>query len=240
MSRKRAAVAAASLLLALGLAAGGVFWASFQVPDFYQDALADVPSPAVRKQAARRFVQQTLDLVDSIQHAEQWSETFEQQQINSWLAEELHSPRYSGLIPRTVTSPRVLLREGVVLIGFRVKQKKWDGVVSLRIRPWVPEPNQLALEVESVRVGLIPYPLDDLLEDISVQLAEEGLRSEWQQSNGNDVLVIHFDRGTPERTPVLEAIEVAEGEIRISGRGRTPRSSIRLGMLGVAGQPVRK
>lgn len=241
MIRKRLALAAVSLLLMLGIGWGGVYWAMFQVPDFYASALAEVPpDPVIRKRAARRFVQHTLDLVDSLQNSERWSETFEQDQINSWLVEELHNPKYAGLVPRSVSEPRVLLRQEQILIGFRVSQRRWDGVVSLRLRPWVPEPNQLALEVQSVKVGLIPYPLDDLLEDISVQLAAEGIRSEWRQMDGNDVLVVHLDRGDRERLPVLEAIEVGDGEIRVSGRGRMTRSAMRLGMLGLANQRVRK
>ena len=241
MIRKRLALAAMLLLALVGLGWGGLQWAMFQVPAFYANALAEVPpDPVIRKKAARQFVQHTLDLVDSLQNSERWSETFEQDEINSWLVEELHNPKYSGLVPRSVSDPRVLLRDEQILIGFRITQKRWDGVVSLRLRPWVPEPNQLALEVQSVKVGLIPYPLDDLLEDISVQLASEGVRSEWREMDGNDVLVVHLDRGESGKSPVLEAIEVAEGEIRISGRGRITRSAMRLGMLGLANQRVRK
>jgi hypothetical protein len=241
LALRRLALIAGSLLLPLALVSGGVYWAMYQVPDFYRAALAEVPpDPVVRKRAAREFVKHTLDLVDSIQNADHWSETFEQEQINSWLVEELHDPRYKGLVPRGVSNPRVLLRENLVLVGFHVAQKRWDGIVSIRIRPWVPQPNQLALEVQSVKVGLIPYPLDEVLEDVTIQLAEEGLRSEWQQMDGNDVLLVHLDRGDPEKSPVLEAIQVAEGEIRISGRGRTPRDQIRIGMAGLPRQSARK
>lgn len=241
MIRKRLALAAVALLLVLGIGWGGVHWAMFQVPDFYANALAEIPpDPMIRKKAARQFVQHTLDLVDSLQNSERWSETFEQDQINSWLVEELHNPKYAGLVPRSVSEPRVLLREEQILIGFRVSQRRWDGVVSLRLRPWVPEPNQLALEVQSVKVGLIPYPLDDVLEDISVQLASEGFRSEWREMDGNDVLVVDLDRGDSETSPVLEAIELDDGAIRISGRGRMTRSAMRLGMLGLANQRVRR
>ena len=73
-----------------------------------------------------------------------------------------------------------------------------------------------------------------------MQLAAEGIRSEWRQMDGNDVLVVHLDRGDRERSPVLEAIEVGDGEIRVSGRGRMTRSAMRLGMLGLANQRVRK
>ena len=81
----------------------------------------------------------------------------------------------------------------------------------------MPQKNQLALEIESVKAGLVPIPLDSLLQEISRQFETEGWHVEWRQANGNDVLVVHLDGEKPDQ-PMLESIEVREGVIRISGR----------------------
>lgn len=238
MSRKRLAVIACSLLVVLAAAAGGVGWALYQVPDFYNAALRETPEPAVRQQEARQFVRQTMRLVDDIRHEPEWSEEFRQQQINSWLAEELTDPKYADLVPPGVSDPRVALDGGLIRLGFRVRHNGWEGVVSLRIRPWVPAENQLALEIQSVKVGLVPYPLDEVLGQVVRAVEDEGWRVEWQQASGNDVLIVHLDRGRPD-DPVLENLEVVAGAIRLQGRSATKTAHAPFETLHVARQSDR-
>jgi len=209
------------LLLAVCAAGGSLFWALAQVPNFYEEELASPVDPAVRQADAKIFVQQTLRLVDDIEHADTWSQEFTQRQVNSWLAEELHK-KYAKLVPPGVSRPRVRFLDETVLIGFRFEQKRFSGIVSLRLKPWVSHPNQIALEVLSVRAGLLPIPLDDVLGEASRQLEEAGWPTEWRQRDGNDVLIIHLDRPGPNRA-VLESVDVAEGVLRIRGE-RVPES----------------
>ena len=215
MKRKRFGLIVAGGFLTLGCLGGGVYWALTQVPDFYAEALTVSPQP-VREQAARKFVQQTMDLVDDIKHEDQWSEEFTHQQINSWLAEDLPN-KFSGLIPKTVHEPRVYFADGAIHVGFRYEDKKWKGVVSVKARPWIAAPNQLAVEIESVRAGLVPIPLEKSIEQISKQIEKEGFETEWKQRNGNDVLVVYFNSAR-KGDPVLEAIEVANGSVRVTGK----------------------
>ena len=143
MPRGKIMIAVVVLLGVLCAGGAGVYWSLKHVPDFYQQALAEKVDPVVRKAAAKKFVQTTLRLVDRIQHEDAWSEEFRQAQINSWLAEELHQ-KYEEVVPPGVTEPRVQITEGSVLIGFRYEDENFQGVVSVRLRPWVPEPNRLA------------------------------------------------------------------------------------------------
>jgi hypothetical protein len=216
MSRRKFGFISLVLLLALVCGGGAVMWGLVQVPDFYQQAMARSPDRVVRKQAARQFEQRTLHLVEEIRHADAWSEEFEQQAVNSWLAEELHV-RFAKVVPKGVSDPRVQFVDDALLVGFHLEQKNFNGVVSLRLRPWVPEPNQLAIEVESCRAGLVPIPLDNVLQPIARQLSRAGFRAEWRQADGNDVLVLHLDRGR-RRQPVLEGIDVTQGIVRVTGR----------------------
>jgi hypothetical protein len=217
MPRGKIMIAVVVLLGVLCAGGAGVYWSLKHVPDFYQQALAEKVDPVVRKAAAKKFVQTTLRLVDRIQHEDAWSEEFRQAQINSWLAEELHQ-KYEEVVPPGVTEPRVQITEGSVLIGFRYEDENFQGVVSVRLRPWVPEPNRLAIEVESVKAGVVPIPLQDVIDEVTDTFKTEGWHVEWQQADGNDVLIVHLDSGGIEDQPTLERIDVVEGAVRIFGR----------------------
>lgn len=206
-------------LIVLGLVgfAGWAYWASKQIPDFYAEAVAADLAPPERKQAAKEFVQRTLRIVEDVEHADVWAEEFRQEQINSWLAEELHQ-KYPELVPANVSDPRIGLHDGALSLGFRYEDETWGGIVSIRVRPFVPEPNRLAIEVVSIRAGLVPVPLDELLKEIAKEVELEGLPVAWSRRNGHDVAIVTLDPGKD--GPVLERIEVEDGVIRASGKGR--------------------
>jgi hypothetical protein len=85
------------------------------------------------------------------------------------------------------------------------------------VRPWVSEPNKLALEISGVKAGALPLPLDSVLKKIEGQIQSRGWRVEWRQTAGNDVLVIDFSRGDKKRS-ILKSVQVADGKVRVSGR----------------------
>jgi hypothetical protein len=222
MKRKRLGLVATLGVLALAALGGGVVWALLQVPDFYEEALTAQVEPTARKQAAETLVQQTMKLVDDINHENTWCEEFTQQQINSFLAEDLHE-KYSDLMPKQVQDPRVFFSGGSIHVGFRYDDKKYKGIVSVKARPWIPAPNQLAVEIESVRAGLVPIPLEQIMTEIDKRIEAEGWHTRWTQRNGNDVVIVHFE-STRKGDPVLESIEVANGTVRVAGRRRTEDS----------------
>ena len=84
---------AAALLLAVGAGGGAVFWSLVQVPDFYEQALAEPSDPVAQQQAAKTFVARTVQLVDDIKHSDNWSQEFDCRQVNAWLANDRHGPR---------------------------------------------------------------------------------------------------------------------------------------------------
>lgn len=219
MTRKRLGLICLGLLAMLAVVAGYALWAVHQVPDFYEDLVAAEIDPGVRQDEAKRFTQRTLQLVDDVKQAKDWSHEFSQRQVNSWFIEELDGTKgkYADLLPAEATSPRVKIDGDAVLIGFRYTSSQWSGVVSLRVRPWVPEPNKLALEISGVKAGALPLPLDSVLKKIEGQIQSRGWRVEWRQTAGNDVLVIDFSRGDKKRS-ILKSVQVADGKVRVSGR----------------------
>ena len=207
------------LLLAVGGAAGALLWALTRVPEFYVQALSVEVDPAIRKQSAEEFVANTIQLVQDIEHEPEWSEEFTQDQINSWIIEELHQ-KYARHVPAGVSEPRVRFVNGLIFIGFRYKQKGFNGVISFQARPWISEPNQLALEIESLCAGVVPIPLEKIIDKVSQQLASKGWQIEWTQSdNGNDIAILHLDPDG-QAEAVLESLDVIDKAIRLSGKGK--------------------
>ena len=217
MTRKKWLIFGVSFVLLAGGASAAVFWALWQVPEFYTQAASSVSKdPEVRQQEAKELVQATTGLVNDINHSDRWTATFQQSQVNSWVVEELRRPEYAKLIPDGIRDPRVLIQTDVIQVGFRMKYKAWDGIASVFVRPWVTEDFRLALEVEQIRAGLIPIPLEETLHELTQEIEEAGFDVEWRQSNGNDVAIIDF--GSNPRRPIrLESIQVLDGAVEIIG-----------------------
>ena len=72
--------------------------------------------------------------------------------------------------------------------------------------------NQLVLELDHARAGLLPIPIDDAISDLIHEARSEGWYIEWGQANGNDALIVHLDRGKSE-LPDLTALAVETGSL---------------------------
>lgn len=196
---------------------GGLYWSSTQVPEFYQEALKEQLPPEVRQQEAKQFVQRSMKLVNDVHnHEPQWSQEFSELQINSWIAEELHQ-KFSKWVPKDLSDPRVNFKKNQVELGFHLTLKKWSGIISLKFRPWLLENNRLVLELENARAGLLPIPMEEAINKLIQEARKEGLYIEWGQTNNNDALIVHLDRGKTE-LPALTALTVEPGIFRIAGK----------------------
>lgn len=219
MNRKRARLGL-TLLVALILILGGIAFSLKHQPAFYKAALADRTPVAARREQATKFEQTTLQLVNEIRFEDRWSHELSDDMVNGWLAEELPA-KCPDLLPPDISAPRVKFEKGNLLLAFQAQRGMWHGVVSSRIRPWVSGPNQLALEIESMRVGLVPVPVDELIGDLVNGLKNAGWRLEWKTSGKSEVLVVSLDpdeiASAGERA-VLESVELEPKRLRISGR----------------------
>ena len=237
MNRKRAAIAAASVSL-LAILAGALVWSVKYEPTFYETALADTVPAEIRRENADTFVRTTVRLIDEIRNEDTWSHEFSEEAVNGWLAEEL-PVKYGEWLPPEIAAPRVKFENGKLLLAFQVRHGMWKGVVSGTVRPWVAGPNQLAIEIQSARIGLLPVPVDELLGDFVKHMNTAGLRMQWKNSGKQDVLVVEFDDdfsaggGTTEHA-VLEAVELEPKLLRISGR----RSSAAVDSPRIADKPT--
>ena len=219
MSWKKLLVGVAALCLAAACGAGGLWWALFQSPEFYTAALQHErqSDPIERKAEAKRFEHRTMKLVDDIRHSDEWAQDFTEAEINAWLAEELHR-KFGEWVPYGVTEPRVQLESDAINVGFQYQEPdQWSGVVSLRVLPWISEPNVLALQIESVRAGLIPIPIDQIVASIADQARASGVEIDWQEHDGYEVALISLTTGdTPPAQ--LDAVNLRDGSLHVRGR----------------------
>lgn len=222
MRARKYGMVAVCLLIVLASGAGGVYWATLSTPQFYESALKPAQAPLSRKEAAKSFTEQTTALAEEIRHADVWSEDFSQTQVNSWIAEELHQ-KYGKIVPKGVHDPRIAFTDDLALLGFRFETRDWKGIVSLEVKPSVPAPGQLALEVRSVKAGLLPIPTEEVLKNMAKEVRAEGFRMELIRSEGSETILVHFDHEKP-GTPVLETVEVGDGNVRVAG-SREPKQT---------------
>ena len=208
------------VVLVVGLA--WMRWATQQAPDFYETAMQASPPPAERVEAAREFAEQTAQLVHEMKYSRAWQQEFTQARVNAWLAEEVPE-QYARRIPRGVTDPRVQFAEGVVWFGFRFSNSKFNGIVSLAVRPEVTEPNRIALHVESLSAGVLPLVPTAFIDDVSKQLDRYGVEHEWEVAEGKPVLHLELDSPGGD-APVLEEVEVEPERLRIAGYREAPRA----------------
>lgn len=200
----------------LGGGASSLWWASEQAPEFYAVAEQQISDPKERKQVAQEFVEQSQYFVKEIKSQPEWTQEFTDAQINSWLAEEFPG-EYRQWIPPEVSRPRVQIRKDGIRIGAKVDQAgPWNGIVSVHASVKVLTPNELAISLQSVHVGLVPVPLKTVIDEITAQAAAIGIEIEWRRDGDHDSAIVRIAHEGHEQ-PQLERIEFRDGTIRISG-----------------------
>lgn len=210
------------LVILIGIS-GGLYWSSAQVPEFYQEALQQQVKPEVRQQEAKEFVQHSMQIVNDVRNKEPlWSQEFSEQQVNAWLAEELHQ-KYNEWVPEGITNPRVRFESNQVEIGFHLTLEKWAGIISLKLKPWLMKDNRLVLELEHARAGLLPIPIDEAITKLIQEARAEGWQIEWGQVNDHDALVVYLDRSRKD-LPDLTTLKVKPGVFQIAGKANPERN----------------
>jgi hypothetical protein len=169
--------------------------------------------------SAEQFQAQTADLRKRMEESPDWTESFTEQQINSWLAYEFPELDQDW-VPAEVSQPRVRFQEGTILTACRYDGEQFSGVLSLEIRPRITETHELALELISVKAGLLPMPLHQILEEIPEEHDLEGLSLKFVEIDGREALLISHapDR---HRTHELTTIELEDGQITLGGRSHS-------------------
>lgn len=211
------------VVAALGLAAGGPMlgWAFLQHrPGFYRRA-ATLP-PERRRKEAREFLNQSLQLRNDIINESTWEAAFSDEEVNSWLAEDL-ATHFADQIPPGVRDPRVEFEPDRVKLAFLLDSAPFHSVVWAVLQVRVPEPNVVALTVEKIRAGALPVPPEQVIEPLMAHARRYGVQAEWQREEGLPVVVIRYEPSIGRRDVRLDQIQFLNGLVRLSGFSE-PRS----------------
>jgi hypothetical protein len=197
------------------------------VPEFYEQALRSEPSPREQAELGDALEREALELRNDAQREGAWEAVFSDAQINAWLAHDL--PRnHPRALPSNVSEPRVKITPDQVQLACKYEGQRLATVVSLSAEIHLTDkPNQLAIQIRSVRAGLIPLPLKNLLDQATEIARRSGLQLAWSQQEGDPVALLQIPSqidGKTKRPLQVETLELREGEIYVAGHTGGPES----------------
>jgi hypothetical protein len=213
------------LLVTAGVAVllTAAYRATQHIPEFYQAALAE--KPVEQKAAADQLERQVLELHNEARQPGRWEARFSQEHINGWLAADL-PVKFPGALPDGVSAPRVAIEPGRMQLAVRYDHGDVSTVLSLAGDAYLTDrPNEVAIHIEHVRAGAFPVPLAQFLDDIAERAGEAGLPIRWTDQDGDPVALVKLPLDREEfkgRKLQVEGLEIAAGEIVVSGRTEAP------------------
>jgi hypothetical protein len=197
------------------LLAGGVwlYRSLSYVPPFYSEALAATESAL--RQSSREMLRRTAAFNNDIKRSGKWEALFTDQEINGWLAVDVPK-NHADLIPPQAHEPRVRIVPGRLLAGARIEGAV-SSVVSIELDVRLTETNIVAVRLQRLKVGDVPWALDDIVDQVAAAARDWGVRVEQTQSDGDPVLLLTMPAKFDERQVHLERLELREGEVYLAG-----------------------
>jgi hypothetical protein len=219
--RRRSFVYAVCALALIGTAVAGTLAVLLRhEPAFYRQAA--VPPGAERQKQSKEVLNKFFGLYDNISSKPQWSETFTEEQLNSYFEEDFQrtGPVEKGL-PEGFSHPRVAIEPGRLRLAFRYGSAGLSSVVSVELRMWLveKEPNVVALELRGLHAGLVPVSSQSLLEAVSEAARQLNLDVTWYRHEGNPVAVVRYRDEQTRPGVQLERLELRQGQLYIQGTG---------------------
>jgi hypothetical protein len=190
-------------------------------PTAYAQA-AIAPGPE-REQASKACDTKLIDLVNNIRCQPEWEGEFTEHEINSFLAEDFLKSNYIKL-PDDVSDPRITLRDGNVIVGFRYGSGELSSIITVQARVWLPrrEPNVVALEIEQLRSGSLPMAVKFIQDELTEAARKQQIDVQWYRHEGNPVVVLRFQADRREPTFQLRELLVRNGSLFLKGRTHDP------------------
>lgn len=213
-------VGAAVLIL---IAAGA--WKSLGIRPAFHSKIDSLP-PEKRRAEARRFWAQSTQLRNDIANEPQWDAVFSDEEVNAWLSEDLVN-YFSDQIPPGVSDPRVAFEPGKVVMAFHYEHPPLNTYITFTAKVHVPEENVIALELESVKAGLVPVSADRVFDRLIEHARVRGIEIDWKTEGGVKTAYMRYKAHGNRSDVVLERIVLADGQVRLSGRSDRSRGVVK-------------
>lgn len=219
----RSVTVAAMLLLLAGAGLLIVWRSSKVVPDFYANVLNS--DPTLQRRASDTMIQKATVLVSDVQKTGRWEALFSEEEINGWLAVDLQE-NHRDAFPVEISDPRVVVEDGGVQMACRTHRAGIETVLSASIDVYLAEPGVLGFRLRRVRAGMIPLPMGSVLDMIRDMGDRQGLQIQWHQAEGDPVAMVRVNPVVKgDKTVVIDSLELAKGEIYLSGTTEKPTKS---------------
>jgi hypothetical protein len=227
MSRRSFLVAVGLVLLLLVGGGGTLVWLLTREQEWYTQA-APPPGPE-RERLSKEVYRELSDLYQAVTGDDHWQAHFTDQQINSYIDEDfVHSGLRTRILPENVSQPRVAFESNRVRLAFRYGSGSWSTLISIDLGIWlIRSESAVALELEGIHAGALPFSAQSLLERISESeyWQQNGVEVTWYRhpENGHPVAVIRF-QAQPFQ---LDALQLEKGSITIRGRSGDLAATLR-------------
>ena len=220
MSR-RSFLVAVGIVLLLGCTVAGSLYALLSYePGHYRRAA--VPPGEERCQLGQECFKELMEFIDAVKNDHDgWYCRLGDRQINSYLEEKfVHSGLSEKFLADRVSEPRVVFTPELVRLAFRYRSRLVSTVVSIDLRVWLPkgEGNVVAIQLESLRAGALPFKAQWLLEQISETARQNGVEVDWYRHAGHPVALVRFQADQPRPTLQLKKIQLEAGQLTVTGR----------------------
>lgn len=229
--RRRYGRRSAMLLLAILTFIGGALFAAVTyVPPFYTQVETELDSVDFASQSSR-LMTRISDLSNDIVSKPEWGETFEAREVNAFLREYMTD--VNARLGGTIHTPRVSIEGDRVHLGVRSGSGFFSIVFSIELKVWLvkTEPNCLAVEITSIKAGLLPIAGQSVLDRVTEAARSSNIEVAWYRNNGKPVGIFRLFADQSRRQPKqIRALQVRDGKLTIAGRTTPEGTSATMGV----------
>ena len=203
--------------------AAGLVWcaldAAQKVPEFYAKALA-MPLDLAARDGDQLEIQ-----LSRVQRAARnqvpWKVEFTEAQINGWVVADMPN-KFPAVLPKKMKEPRIHFQPRRAKLAFQFSANGVNGIVIAECDIFCTEtPNQMALQIFSVKSGFISLPIGPWIDRLTQSAERAGIPILWAKKDGDPVALITLpdDLTTfgDDKMVIIQAIEVKSGSILIAG-----------------------
>jgi hypothetical protein len=192
-------------------------------PTFYERA--QVPAGAERKKLSDSFfngVAQLLADVTKNRDGGKWRHSFTEAQINSFFEEDfVRWGEADNFRKHGVSAPRILLEDDKLRLAFRYGTGFWSTVVSYDLRLWIVprEPNTIAVQILSRRLGALPLSSQALLSEMAEVARRHNINMETTlyRHEGYPVALVRFQSDGSRAPTSLHCLKINAASLIVAG-----------------------